>query len=313
MLFVHIPKTAGTSFRKGAEAFFGEAHIMKDYGVGSVETSSLVRDTMYGTLDPYEFKKGLENTKVQFMTGHYNLNKYSHVFSIERAVSFVREPVSRVVSEYNHHVNNYGYDKSLDVFYKAPIQQDKQSKILAGVPVEAIGFVGVTENYAESLALINDRFGVKIPNLQLNTGAYSEKISVPDKMKQDILSVNQADQVLYENVQKILSVRLEMHRQKVPYVRGLMAEYRDSRCSGWACFDSSDKPVALEIMKNSNILEAMTAVEWRPVLAALGVGRSGYVGFSFHVGELKPEDSLEVRVQGTGQVLNTAPGFYRGL
>ena len=39
LLFVHIPKTAGTSFRLAAQQFYGENNVFFDYGLESVETS----------------------------------------------------------------------------------------------------------------------------------------------------------------------------------------------------------------------------------------------------------------------------------
>ena len=38
-VFVHIPKTAGTSFRLGADQYFGEKMVCRDYGPKAPETS----------------------------------------------------------------------------------------------------------------------------------------------------------------------------------------------------------------------------------------------------------------------------------
>src|SRR5690606_621288 len=48
ILFIHIPKPAGTSFRKGAESFFGSQHVVYDYGGAASATSSLARQMLYG-------------------------------------------------------------------------------------------------------------------------------------------------------------------------------------------------------------------------------------------------------------------------
>ena len=46
--FVHIPKTAGTSFRKASETFFGLRHVVYDYADDSNETSPFILDIVYG-------------------------------------------------------------------------------------------------------------------------------------------------------------------------------------------------------------------------------------------------------------------------
>ncbi len=47
IFFVHIPKTAGTSFRLGAESYFGRERIVYDYGKGSPASTPVVVDTLY--------------------------------------------------------------------------------------------------------------------------------------------------------------------------------------------------------------------------------------------------------------------------
>ena len=309
LLFVHIPKTAGTSFRKGAEECFGSHRTLKDYGEESEQTSREIQQWVYGNYDPYILKTVVRRDNVKFMTGYYKIDRYKSIFSIEHTVSFLRNPLDRILSAYNHNVNYNGFNKGIEDFIMIPDHQDKQSKFLAGVPLESIGFLGISECYSDSLSLINQKFNVNIQNLQLNKGNYSGVSHITENLKDQILSVNSNDTILYERVRQMLSLRLEMHSQNLPYVRGLVTEYKNARCFGWACFDSSDEPVGLEIYKKNKRIGYVSAVDWRPYLAAFGIRRSGHVGFSFHVGELTPDDLLEVRVQSTGQVLESAPGF----
>ncbi len=53
IFFVHIPKTAGTSFRLGAESYFGRERIVYDYGKGSPASTPVVVDTLYA--EPKDF------------------------------------------------------------------------------------------------------------------------------------------------------------------------------------------------------------------------------------------------------------------
>ena len=51
LFFVHIPKTAGTSFRKACENYFGTPYSAYDYSPNSSDTSALVLDCMYRNHD----------------------------------------------------------------------------------------------------------------------------------------------------------------------------------------------------------------------------------------------------------------------
>ena len=42
LFFIHIPKTAGSSFRVAAEQYFGSEATYFDYGNGSKETSESI-------------------------------------------------------------------------------------------------------------------------------------------------------------------------------------------------------------------------------------------------------------------------------
>jgi len=46
ILFIHIPKTAGTSFRVAAEKYFGEDNTFYDYSAKSPETSAEILENV---------------------------------------------------------------------------------------------------------------------------------------------------------------------------------------------------------------------------------------------------------------------------
>ena len=45
-LVVHVPKTAGTSFRWALDKCFGESNVVRDYGRKADATSDVVRERL---------------------------------------------------------------------------------------------------------------------------------------------------------------------------------------------------------------------------------------------------------------------------
>ncbi len=75
LVFVHVPKTAGTSFRLAAEQYFGRSHVETDYGEHDTATSQTVRETVYsGQIDM--LREALRNNETHMFSGHFPIVKY---------------------------------------------------------------------------------------------------------------------------------------------------------------------------------------------------------------------------------------------
>ena len=98
IFFVHIPKTAGTSFRKSAEFYFGSDKVIYDYSTKSPETSELVNNSIYEDKDPFFFSELVHEQLVEFLSGHVPAVKYVHLFGVGQTVTFLRDPIQRVMS-----------------------------------------------------------------------------------------------------------------------------------------------------------------------------------------------------------------------
>ena len=53
LFFIHISKTAGSSFRVAAERYFGKEHVFYDYGPKANETNPDIRTLDYEKRDRY--------------------------------------------------------------------------------------------------------------------------------------------------------------------------------------------------------------------------------------------------------------------
>ncbi|WP_416137636.1 hypothetical protein ACM26W_14265 [Halomonas sp. HK25] len=302
--FVHIPKTAGTSFRLGAERYFGRESIVYDYGKDSSATTPFAIEPLYQEpKDFWQFKKRCEQNDAAMVGGHVNANRFISLFGAGQSLTFLRDPLQRMASEYAHFIRHYEYKGSFHGFYSRPIMHNRQSKILHGVDVEAIGFVGLTERYAESLEVLNARYAIEIPQREDNRGRKrleaQHQITAEDEA--EFHRLNKRDIRLFDQVAELFDKRYRLFQAGKPWAHARLVEVQPQRITGWAWWaGEGDEPVAVEVWVNGVLADTVTAVELRPGLCRLLPPRGGYVGFHLPV-KLSPGDRVQCRVASTGQ------------
>lgn len=304
IFFVHIPKTAGTSFRLGAENYFGKARVWYDYGEKERETSESVVNNFYKEgNDGWALRREMEESDIALLGGHVRAAKFSPLVGIGNTLTFVREPLQRMVSEYQHFVRHHNYQDDFKTFYSRPVMHNRLHHFLVGVEPEALGFIGLTERYAESLEMLNDHYSIAIPGLEANRGkkdiAFQHEISNEDAKA--LRRLNRRDVMLYDKCQALFETRLDLYNKGQPYAHACLREANQQRISGWAWWARpSEIPVEIEIWVNGNKVKTVKATELRPNLCHLRPPRGGYVGF--HVrGEFSPGDRVQCCVASTGQ------------
>lgn len=304
IFFVHIPKTAGTSFRLGAEKYFGKSKVWYDYGEQEKETSDAVRAHLYqGAPDVWPLRKELKRNDIALLGGHVSVGKYVSLLGVVDTVTFVRDPLQRMASEYQHFVRHHGYANDFKTFYSRPVMHNRLHKFLQGVDPEAFGFVGLTESYGESLEMLNARYDTSVPSLEANRGKgdveLQHELSVEDV--KELKRLNQRDIFLHQKCRSLFETRLGLYRDDLPYAHSCLVEASTQRISGWAWWArSSDAPVAIEIWVNAKKLKTVKATELRPNLCRLRPPRGGYVGYHL-TGKFYPGDLVQCRVADTGQ------------
>ncbi|WP_444956823.1 sulfotransferase family 2 domain-containing protein [Microbulbifer sp. ZKSA002] len=314
IVFVHIPKTAGTSFRVGADSFFGRERVCRDYGPKSTETSAIVKRWVMEEQDKWKFKKAFEKQGYRFFSGHFHAASYAPLFGTFRMVSFVREPLQRLISEYNHMVRNYQYEKTFEEFYQTPHNVNRQYRILGQLPWAAIGFIGLTEEYDLSISLLNEKYNIEIPRRVDNTARRSlkELYEIPAGQKEDLYRLNAKDISLYDEICDQFDWRLKLFECKKKFVSGALMHEENGRLFGWAISENEEESAVLQAIAGGEVIGETTANQDRPWLRALGVGRAGFVGFSFDISKLKAGDKVDCVVANTGQPLVHSPWTVQG-
>jgi hypothetical protein len=164
-VFVHLPKTAGTSFRHAFEVEH-PGSVLLDYRANSPKTSKAVMRLVYKSdLPPGQRSKALkqyaDETGALLLSGHFHSKKYWNAFDHGRFVTILRNPLDRIVSSYNRHVRRGQVSMPFEEFALSR-EVNLQSKRLEGTPIEEFGFVGLSERFEESLKQFNARFGTNL-------------------------------------------------------------------------------------------------------------------------------------------------------
>ena len=226
IISVHIPKTAGTSFLATLEQHFGDT-LLKDYdgyGLRFVRETSSLYEKYAANLKASIRLAEKDLTRFECIHGHFFPIKYLLMGYRKQAkfVTWIRNPVDRVLSHYHHCKRNYD-PKTSPIFHRKVVEENwtierfclgpelrnHYWEKLWGFPLEYFDFVGITEFYDEDIAY----FARHILNsdttaTRLNVGEGGGKpYSIDESFRRDIESFHEKDMALYQRA-------LEMRQTK---------------------------------------------------------------------------------------------------
>lgn len=208
LISLHIPKTAGTSFRHFLKRIYGDRAVIR---LDIPLLSPILRINEVKQADDAQLPKG---TKV--VHGHFNLTELRKRFpelAETPAITWLRHPVERVISNYFYlakrlaeELDEEGKDlnilskmqRSLLEYAKDEINRNRQHKFLAGTPLEDFAFVGIQAHYDAEVAAMIKTFGWPqqlAPKLNITGG---KKREIEPEVFNQIAALNAEDMALYE-------------------------------------------------------------------------------------------------------------------
>ena len=211
-LVVHTPKTAGTSLRVALEKYFGASSVIRDYGPHSLVTDEVVQEHLYNgdeSKGPRSLVAEISCRNTKILIGHFPLSRYADYFDAKNIIAFVRDPLVRMCSEYLHRVKNKSFVGTFSEFLTKPAFRNLQSRFLMDVSEGT--FVGITEQYTESLQHINRIAKWNLSTRKKNIGRrgggkkFAENLSVHES---DLFyRMNAEDEELYQLAARQFSSR----------------------------------------------------------------------------------------------------------
>ena len=226
IISIHIPKTAGSSFRNVLSQVYGNDLIFWDYSDSNHEYN-------LGSELP-------ENTQV--IHGHFPAKKYNGHFPKAKRIVWLRHPIFRLVSEYFYaqkyvnrdnpnHVQLVDNNLSLLEFAHIEDLRNLLSKYLEGMQLEDFYFVGIQEFYDADLAELkqllqwsNFKAIVKNPNPDPNYLEYLKEIFANQKLVDRLIELNLQDMEVYQGALNLRAAR----RRESSWLQDISAHWNRS-------------------------------------------------------------------------------------
>lgn len=216
LIFVHIPKTGGTSLSSQLIER-GNPRYLSDYADRNLsEEPEFVarRDENKRALVAAELVE-----RYDLIYGHVKADKYDCLRAKTEVKMFtmLRDPVRRVVSHYYFLKDYIERDLFPEVIYKAhpDLVELNQNKIdlvsfagmskyrniyatyFSGKSVDDFDFIGITERFRESVEILNLRFGLKLSVRHIHTSPLPNPDEVA-KAASELRRLNESNQHFYE-------------------------------------------------------------------------------------------------------------------
>lgn len=305
ILFIHIPKTAGTSLNASAEAYFGADTIERDYGADAPHTTGLVREHIYGdkTVDQFALADAFLSERKAWLTGHFSADRYIQFLGCENVISFVREPVERVISEYLYLKRTQRMDRTFEEFYRSPDETNKQYSFVGRFPWHAFHFVGTQERYREGLKHLTETLGIPIELQEKNRRGDQEHEAIDAATRADIAAWNAQDKAFYDAVCVYMEKQFAVREKGQPFCFHDVGFVEGQHAIGWAFYEANNEPVDVELYVDGERVSTIIASEHVPELHWVNSPRKGCVGFRFVLTEYAGAHSIDIRARQTNQSL----------
>lgn len=235
-LFVHIPKTAGSSFRAElARRLQPERNIEVDYTDESRPFHQRLKEAVQG------FSAEMNPAGVRFASGHIFRSHAAYIADRHpdvRPLTMLRNPVARVVSDYRYartpahppHREFIRQFPTFESYMESPASQNKIHEFLRHKPADSVesviadiearfSFVGLTEMYYLSCRVLFTLLGdARNPTVYERRTEASDDNAIPDldALTPRIRALNARDIAIYDHFHDRLKQRRELILEALP-------------------------------------------------------------------------------------------------
>jgi hypothetical protein len=206
LISLHIPKTAGTSFRNILKNVYGDEEVVRF----DINVNGVVRLNE----ELYDSRKLPE---VKAIHGHFYIGMLESLFELPenyKLITWVRDPVKRVISNYYYLESRLReilneekkilnilskLQRTLIEFARAEINRNRQTKFLSGRDPEEFDFVGIVEHFDAEIPRLASVMGWKdIPASIYHNKTPEIKPEISTDILEEIAKLNAEDIKLYQ-------------------------------------------------------------------------------------------------------------------
>ncbi|MGD1713247.1 class I SAM-dependent methyltransferase, partial [Dapis sp. BLCC M172] len=196
LISVHVPKAAGTAFRQVLLQVYGTQGVLTD-------KTNMFEENMPPTI----------HWQTKVIEGHFRAGKYDKFFPNAKRITWLREPIRRLISDYCfRHISNPRKDhlnkESLLKFAQG--NSNLMTYCLNGKSLDYFYFVGITEYFAEDLLELKNIFGWSdYEVIYQNRNPYPEYVEFQKEVLSDrklmdkLAAANSQDMELYAAALKL--------------------------------------------------------------------------------------------------------------
>ena len=223
-IFMHIPKTAGTTLRGIVDGQFGKNNVLTYYN----QRSSQLLDNLYAILKV--------NDNYRAIIGHFSFGVHRNLEKPLTYITFLRHPVARTVSQYKEMIVNHPhYIQAADgsrmdlieslqanpeyysdyqtkhlVGHKSPYLNDPNvGEIALDILDEYFGFVGLVEYFDSSIDQLTNLFGWQRTEYS-RKNIKSIDLEITPELVDVICSQNQNDLMIFNKIRSILESKADI-------------------------------------------------------------------------------------------------------
>ncbi|MCP4397067.1 MAG: sulfotransferase family protein [bacterium] len=215
---IHIPKTAGTSFRNILKQVYGKQRVIRIDITLPGEKNSF--------RSPFSPPEKLPN-KARVIHGHFRFPDLADLYHLSPdipIITWVRDPVERVISNYcylqkmlctflreeQRQIDILSkMERTLPEYARTEINRNRMAKFLEGIRLRDLLFVGIQEDFSKELDdLVTLLNWERVTELRHNSSR-AQHAPVSGEIEEEIRRLNQQDIELYQQ-----ALRLREERQQ---------------------------------------------------------------------------------------------------
>ena len=198
LISVHVPKAAGTAFRQVLLQVYGTQGVLTD-------KTNMFEDNMPATI----------HWQTKVIEGHFRAGKYDKLFPNAYRITWLREPIHRLISDYCfRHISNPTKEhlnkESLLKFAQG--NSNLMAYCVNSKSLDYFDFIGITEHFAEDLLELKNILGWSdYEVIYQNRNPYPEYVEFQNKILSDkkimdeLAIANSQDMELYAAALKLRS------------------------------------------------------------------------------------------------------------